>query len=348
MVILDTPDAPRCTCGRPGCLESLASATALIRMTKEAMAAHPESALHGIAAQSGGVNGRTAFDAAAQGDAAGRAVVEQYIHYLAVGVANMINIFFPEVIGLSGGMDSTLVAVMAADALGADHVHGVMLPGPYSSESSIDDAEALALALGISNITVPICEPFEAFEAVLARACGGALTGLAAENTQARCRMVCLMALSNAHGWLMLNTGNKSEAAMGYSTLYGDTAGAFAPLGGVYKTDVFAMARWRNRRAVEEGGTGPIPVNVFVKPPSAELAPDQEDEKSLGVDYATLDRILVAYVEEGKDAAAIVAESGLSRDLVDYVIARTDANAFKRALEPPYPDAPFYGDPASR
>ena len=246
--------------------------------------------------------------------------------------------FTDVVIGLSGGMDSTLVAVMAADALGADHVHGVMLPGPYSSESSIDDAEALALALGISNITVPICEPFEAFEAVLARACGGALTGLAAENTQARCRMVCLMALSNAHGWLMLNTGNKSEAAMGYSTLYGDTAGAFAPLGGVYKTDVFAMARWRNRRAV----------NVFVKPPSAELAPDQEDEKSLGVDYATLDRILVAYVEEGKDAAAIVAESGLSRDLVDYVIARTDANAFKRALEPPYPDAPFYGDPASR
>ena len=104
MVILDTPNAPRCTCGRPGCLESLASATALIRMTKEAMAAHPESALHGIAAQSGGVNGRTAFDAAAQGDAAGKAVVEQYIHYLAVGVANMINIFFPEVIGLSGGV----------------------------------------------------------------------------------------------------------------------------------------------------------------------------------------------------------------------------------------------------
>lgn len=256
--------------------------------------------------------------------------------------------FTDVVIGLSGGVDSTLVAVMAHDALGADHVHGVMLPGPYSSESSIDDAEALAANLGISNITVPICEPFEAFEAVLARACGGALIGLAAENTQARCRMVCLMALSNAHGWLMLNTGNKSEAAMGYSTLYGDTAGAFAPLGGVYKTDVFAMARWRNRRAVEEDGTGPIPVNVFVKPPSAELAPDQEDEKSLGVDYATLDRILVAYVEEGKDAAAIVAESGLSRDLVDYVIARTDANAFKRALEPPYPDAPFYGDPASR
>ena len=156
--------------------------------------------------------------------------------------------FSEVVIGLSGGMDSSLVAVMAADALGAAHVHGVMLPGPYSSESSIDDAEALAANLGIEVRTVSICEPFEAFESVLARACGGALSGLAAENTQARCRMVCLMALSNAHGWLMLNTGNKSEACMGYSTLYGDTAGAFAPLGGVYKTDVFAMARARNRQ----------------------------------------------------------------------------------------------------
>lgn len=249
--------------------------------------------------------------------------------------------FSDVLIGLSGGMDSSLVAVMAHDALGAEHVHGVMLPGPYSSESSIDDAEALAANLGIAVRTVSICEPFEAFEAVLARACGGALAGLAAENTQARCRMVCLMALSNTYGWLLLNTGNKSEACMGYSTLYGDTAGAFAPLGGVYKTDVFAMARARNRRAAEAGEVGPIPVNVFVKPPSAELSPDQEDEKSLGIDYATLDGILVAYVEEGKSAAAI-AEGGTPRDLVDSVIARTEANAFKRALEPPYPGAPFY------
>ena len=238
--------------------------------------------------------------------------------------------FTDVVIGLSGGMDSTLVAVMAHDALGADHVHGVMLPGPYSSESSIDDAEALAANLSISNITVPICEPFEAFEAVLARACGGALIGLAAENTQARCRMVCLMALSNAHGWLMLNTGNKSEAAMGYSTLYGDTAGAFAPLGGVYKTDVFAMARWRNRRAVEEGACGPIPVNVFVKPPSAELAPDQEDEKSLGVDYATLDQILIAYVEEGRDAAAIVADTVMFKSPTSTAVDRRMADRMAR------------------
>ena len=258
--------------------------------------------------------------------------------------------FSDVVIGLSGGMDSSLVAVMAADALGAEHVHGVMLPGPYSSESSIDDAEALAANLGVEVRTVSICEPFEAFESVLARACGGALSGLAAENTQARCRMVCLMALSNARGWLMLNTGNKSEACMGYSTLYGDTAGAFAPLGGVYKTDVFAMARARNRRAAEAGETLPIPVNVFVKPPSAGLAPDQEDEKSLGIDYATLDRILVASVEGGCDASAVASalvDDGHPADeaarLVDYVLSRTAANAFKRALEPPYPAAPFYG-----
>jgi len=249
--------------------------------------------------------------------------------------------FTDVVIGLSGGMDSTLVAVMAADALGADHVHGVMLPGPYSSESSIDDAEALALALGISNITVPICEPFEAFEAVLARACGGALTGLAAENTQARCRMVCLMALSNAYGWMLVNTGNKSEAMMGYSTLYGDTAGAFAPIGGLYKTDVFAVARWRNRQAEIAGEVPPIPEHVFVKPPSAELSPDQEDEKSMGIDYPTLDRLLKAHVDRGLDAAALVSEGFDAAD-VERVLRTVRATAFKRALEPPCPDATFY------
>lgn len=249
--------------------------------------------------------------------------------------------FTEVVIGLSGGMDSSLVAVMAVDALGAASVHGVMLPGPYSSESSLTDAEELAANLGIEVSTVSICKPFEAFAEVLAQPCGGVLEGLAAENTQARCRMVCLMALSNAHGWLMLNTGNKSEACMGYSTLYGDTAGAFAPLGGLYKTDVFAVARWRNQRALERGEVPPIPANVFVKPPSAELAPDQEDEKSLGIDYDTLDRILEASVEHGRSVDAIAAE-GFDRSLVESVVARTAANAFKRALEPPYPSVSFY------
>lgn len=185
--------------------------------------------------------------------------------------------FTDVVIGLSGGIDSSVVAVMAADALGADHVHGVLLPGPYSSEHSFFDAEELARNLHIETRTISICEPFEAFERVLGAACGGELSGLAAENTQARCRMTCLMALSNAHDWMMLNTGNKSESMTGYSTLYGDTAGAFAPMGGIYKTDVYAVARWRNDCALELGEIAPIPENVLVKPPSAELSADQSD-----------------------------------------------------------------------
>ena len=192
--------------------------------------------------------------------------------------------FSDVVIGLSGGMDSSLVAVMCADALGADRVHGVLMPGPYSTDHSVDDALDLARNLGIRTRTVSIAEPYRAFEAALAEACGGKLSGLAAENTQARCRMVCLMALSNAYGWMLVNTGNKSEAMMGYSTLYGDTAGAFAPIGGLYKTDVFAVARWRNRQAEIAGEVPPIPEHVFVKPPSAELSPDQEDVTSMGID----------------------------------------------------------------
>lgn len=250
--------------------------------------------------------------------------------------------FTDVVIGLSGGMDSALVAVMAADALGAAHVHGVLLPGPYSSEHSVDDAEALARNLGIDHRSISICEPFEAFEHVLARACGGELKGLAAENTQARCRMVCLMALSNAHNWMMLNTGNKSEAQMGYSTLYGDTAGAFAPLGGVYKTDVYAMARWRNRKGVEAGHEGPIPVNVFVKPPSAELAPGQSDERSLGVGYDALDKLLVAAVEHGRGLEEAAAAAEMDVVQARNILARAKAYEFKRALEPPFPQAKFY------
>lgn len=250
--------------------------------------------------------------------------------------------FTDVVIGLSGGIDSALVAVMAADVLGPEHVHGVLLPGPYSSDHSVDDAEELARNLRISTQSISICEPFEAFEHVLARACGGELKGLAAENTQARCRMICLMALSNTHGWMMLNTGNKSEAQMGYSTLYGDTAGAFAPLGGVYKTDVYAMARWCNRRGTELGHEGPIPVRVFTKPPSAELAPGQSDERSLGIDYDTLDRLLISAVEKGAslEEAAAAAEMDIVR--ARNLLARAKSYEFKRALEPPYPQAKFY------
>lgn len=249
--------------------------------------------------------------------------------------------FTDAVIGLSGGIDSALVAAMAVEAMGAEHVHGVLLPGPYSSEHSIDDAEDLARRLGVKTEIVSICEPFEAFEKVLARACGGQLDGLAAENTQARIRMTCIMAISNTYGHMMLNTGNKSEACMGYSTLYGDTAGAFAPIGGLYKTDVFALCRWLNQRADERGEEQPIPIHIITKPPSAELSPDQSDENSLGVTYEELDQILMAYVERGESAAAIAA-AGHDRVLVERIIATTDFYEFKRAIEPPYPDVKFY------
>lgn len=245
------------------------------------------------------------------------------------------------VIGLSGGIDSSLVAVMAADALGPHRVHGVLMPGPYSSEGSLTDAHAVAERVGISTLTVPITEPYAAFAQVLTQATGEPFDGLAAENTQARCRMVVLMALANARGWMMLNTGNKSEAAMGYSTLYGDTAGAFAPLGGVYKTQVYELCAWRNQQAEALGKVPPIPRGVIEKPPSAELAPDQSDEASLGIDYATLDRILVQLVEHGRSADEVVA-AGFSQDQVREVAQRYTAYAFKRALEPPFPDVDFY------
>lgn len=245
------------------------------------------------------------------------------------------------VLGLSGGIDSALVAVMCVDAFGADRVHAYMLPGPYSTDHSLTDAEELGANLGIKTEAISIVGPYEAFVAALEPAAGGKLSGLASENTQARCRMVCLMALSNAFGWMMVNTGNKSEAAMGFSTLYGDTSGAFAPIGGLYKTDVFALARWVNERAVAEGKVPPIPEHIIVKPPSAELSPGAEDEKALGIDYATLDQILIAHFEQGKSAEEIVA-AGFDPEEVAYAIRRTNSYAFKRAVEPPFPDAKFY------
>lgn len=249
--------------------------------------------------------------------------------------------FTDMVVGLSGGIDSSVIAVMCADVFGPDYVHGVMLPGPYSTEHSLDDARELADNLGIETHVVSICEPFEAFEAVLRRSGCGKLSGTASENTQARCRTVVLMALSNANGWMLVNTGNRSESMMGYSTLYGDTAGAFAPIGGLYKTDVYAIARWRNERAERDGQVPPIPEHVLVKPPSAELAPGQEDEKSMGIDYPTLDRMLIAHFEHGVSENGLV-EAGFNRADVERVLAKVRSQAFKRALEPPYPDVKFY------
>lgn len=252
--------------------------------------------------------------------------------------------FREAVIGLSGGIDSAVTATMAVDALGAENVHGVLLPGPYSSRHSVQDAEELANNLGVSHFTVSINEPYAAFERALGAACNGGLRGLAAENTQARCRMVCLMALSNAHGWLLLNTGNKSEALMGYSTLYGDTAGAFAPIGGLYKTDVYAVGRWRNEQAEQAGCVPPIPERIFTKPPSAELAPGQSDERSMGVTYAEIDELFKAHRERGESVEAAAEHAGMTPAAAEAVLARVTSYAFKRAQEPPYPQTAFYAE----
>ena len=249
--------------------------------------------------------------------------------------------FTDMVVGLSGGIDSSVIATICVDVFGADHVHGVMLPGPYSTDHSLDDARDLASNLGIQTNVVSICEPFEAFEAVFAHAGCGKLEGTPAENTQARCRTVILMALSNANNWMLVNTGNRSEAMMGYSTLYGDTAGAFAPIGGLYKTDVYAIARWRNEKAEADGEVPPIPAHVLVKPPSAELSPGQEDEKSMGIDYPTLDRLLIGHYEHGMSVDELV-EAGFDRAQVERIIATADRMAFKRAQEPAFPEAKFY------
>jgi NAD+ synthase (glutamine-hydrolysing) len=245
------------------------------------------------------------------------------------------------VIGLSGGIDSSLVAAIAVDALGPQNVHGLLLPGPYSSDHSVSDAQELADNLGISTQTISIVEPYEAFAHAYAAATGEALGGLAAENTQARCRMVCIMAMSNAKGYMMLNTGNKSEACMGYSTLYGDTAGAFAPIGGVYKTQVYEMANAKNRAAKAQGGAAVIPQHVLVKPPSAELSPNQSDEASMGVAYDVLDKILIELVEHGKSVDEVAA-CGFARAQVLGIANRYASYSFKRAVEPPFPSVRFY------
>lgn len=245
------------------------------------------------------------------------------------------------VVGLSGGIDSSVVATLCVQAFGAEHVHGVLMPGPYSSDHSLTDAQELVERLGIDARTASIKEPFLAFDRMFHEACGEGLAGVAAENTQARCRMIVLMALSNQYGWMVVNTGNKSEAMMGYSTLYGDTAGAYAPIGGLYKTQVFELARWLNAQAQTNGCVQPVPQHVIEKPPSAELSAGQEDEKSLGVTYEVLDRILIRLVEWGMSASEVAA-CGFDASEVKRIEETVRAYAFKRALEPAFPSADFY------
>jgi len=242
------------------------------------------------------------------------------------------------VVGLSGGIDSALVCAMAVDAFGAEHVHAVLLPGPHTSQDSIDDALDCSRRLGVDTQTVSI----EGIYSKTLEALGGAIdfsaasAEIARQNIQARCRMVCLMALSNAHGWMLLNTGNKSEACMGYSTLYGDMAGSFAPIGSLYKTEVFAMCRWLNERAAQQGRTAVIPETIIAKKPSAELADRQSDEDSLGISYQVLDQILQACERVGQDRRCLV-ELGFAEADVDNVLDRLYASAWKQKYYPAHP-----------
>lgn len=239
------------------------------------------------------------------------------------------NGFSDVVIGLSGGIDSSLVALIATDALGPAHVHGVAMPSRYSSAGSETDAEALAANLGIDYRTIPIETAHAAFLDMLAPSCARTEPGLTEENVQSRIRGVLLMALSNKMGWLVLTTGNKSEAAVGYSTLYGDTAGGFAVIKDVPKTTVYRLCSWRD-------GAGPDPVlppAVLTKPPSAELRPDQRDDQSLPP-YEVLDPVLLAYVEMDLTAAELV-EAGFDEDLVRRVVRLVDLAEYKRRQTPP-------------
>ncbi len=239
------------------------------------------------------------------------------------------NRFQDVVIGLSGGIDSSLVAVVAADALGPEHVHGVSMPSRYSSDGSSSDAAALAAHLGIDYRTVSIEPAHTAFLEMLAPSFEGLAPGLTEENVQSRIRGVILMALSNKLGWLVLTTGNKSEVAVGYSTLYGDTAGGFAVIKDVSKTMVYRLCAWRN----QQGGAPVIPVDVLTKPPSAELRPDQRDDQSLPP-YDVLDPVLLAYVEDDLTAAEMV-DAGFGEELVRQVVRLVDLAEYKRRQTPP-------------
>ncbi len=241
------------------------------------------------------------------------------------------NRFSDVVIGLSGGVDSALVAAIAVDAVGADHVHGVLMPSRYSSDHSISDAVALAQNLGVEYRTITIEPGHIALMEMLASSYDGNSIGLAEENLQSRLRAVTLMGLSNAFGWLLLNTGNKSESSVGYSTLYGDSAGGYAVIKDVSKLLVYRLCRYRNDRA----GRDLIPDNVLVKPPSAELRPDQRDDQSLPP-YEELDPILAMYVEGDHSIEEIIA-AGHNQAVVERIVGLVDLAEYKRRQSPPGP-----------
>jgi len=250
------------------------------------------------------------------------------------------NGFTDVVIGLSGGLDSAICAVLACDALGAEHVHGVLMPSRYSSQGSIDDSLSLAENLGMKTLTMPIDDTMRAYASVLEASLSTldvTDTALAEQNIQNRIRMTCLMYLSNCFNWMMINTSNKSELAMGYSTLYGDSAGALAPLGNIYKTDVYGLANWRNEQSLV------IPQNTLTKAPSAELYEGQTDEDTLPP-YALLDVVLRLHIEEALGVDHILhcishdpEAEGITSELVEQILGAVKNAEYKRRHRPVAP-----------
>ena len=257
--------------------------------------------------------------------------MEQVFGALVLGTRDYVrkNGFTDVVIGLSGGIDSALVAAIAVEALGSQHVHGVSMPSRYSSEGSRTDAAVLASNLGVDMQTISIEPAFSAYLEMTAESFAGKAPDLTEENLQSRVRGTTLMALSNKFGWMVLTTGNKSELAVGYFTLYGDSVGGYAVIKDLLKTTVYELCRFVNARA----GREVIPEVVITKPPSAELRPDQRDDQSLPA-YEVLDPILELYVEQDRTAAEIIA-LGFNEALVRRISRLVDMNEYKRRQGPP-------------
>lgn len=254
---------------------------------------------------------------------------------LVTGIAHYVELNgFPAVgLGLSGGVDSALVATLATEAVGPDRVHCVMMPSRYSSEGSVTDATDLAENLGVAKYLIPIEPAHVAFETMLAEPIGGEVMGLTEENLQARIRGMTLMALSNEFGWLILVGGNRSEARVGYSTLYGDSAGGLAPISDIDKLGVYALCRWYNERCATEGSHAVIPESILTKAPSAELRPGQRDDQSLPP-YDVLDPLLGMYVEERRSRSELV-DAGFDPAVVERVTGLVDRSEYKRQQMPP-------------
>ncbi|MEJ6980745.1 NAD+ synthase [Pedobacter sp. P351] len=255
--------------------------------------------------------------------------IEQIHHALILGIRDYFykSGFSKAVLGLSGGIDSALVCALAAEALGPENVMAVLMPSKYSTDHSVQDALDLVKNLGCNHEVIAIKDAADVFDSMLAPVFKGLPFNVAEENIQARCRAVIVMAFSNKFGYILLNTSNKSECAVGYGTLYGDMAGAIAVLGDVYKTQVYELAQFINREREI------IPLNSIVKPPSAELRPDQKDSDSLP-DYDVLDKLLFQYIELKKSSREIISQ-GFDEHLVRKVIAMVNKAEFKRYQTPP-------------